>query len=342
MATESETITSEDLTSLQKAAVLVMNLDDTVVRDLLAELPPDQVRAVGVTAASLPALSRDTVEEVCLEFIGRLVSPSPLKLHGRTYVNRVFPRVADPKMAQEIARELEGMELRKLRDWLADMPATTLATILMREHPQTIAVVCTLAHPNTAVKVIEQLQEELQQEVLFRQSQIHELPAEVLGEIEEVLVQQTVPRVSDRRTDLEGLESAAEALKRMPPEQREEMLQKLRSLDPELGEQLMRSMFSFEMLASADDRGIQQLMRGIDRKDLTLALKGAPPDLKDKLFNNMSTRAAQFLAEDLEVLGPVRLDEVEDAQRRIMAQALVLESEGKLMFLNDDSGDMVL
>jgi len=341
VTTPDETTVAE-LTSLQKAAVLVMNLDDFLVKDLLASLPPDEVRAVGMTAASLPALSRDTVEEVCLEFIGRLMSPSPLKLHGRTYVNRVLPRVTDPRIAQEIAREIEGMELRALREWLAEMPPTTLATILLREHPQTIAVVCALARPRTAVRVMEQFPDELQEEVLFRQARVQELPAEVLGEIEEILVRHTVPRVSDSRTNLEGLECAAEAMKRMPAEQREELLQRLSAQDPELGEQLMRSMFSFEMLATADERGIQQLLRGIDRQDLTLALKGAPPDLRQKMFDNMSQRAATFLAEDLEVLGPARLEEVEAAQRRIMARALVLESEGKLMFVGEDDGDMVL
>jgi len=336
-----EILNARELSSIQKAAVMMMNLPEDVIRELLSKMPEDHVWSIGTAIATLPQLSSKVVEEICLEFVSRVFQPSPLKLKGRRFLQNVFPRVADPQVARDIVREIDGMELRNLRDWLNGTDPTTLASVLRREHPQTIGVVCALAQPNVSARVIEELPEDLGQEVLVRQAMLEELPAEMLAEIEEVLLSQT-SRVSEFKMDLEGVECAAAVLKNFKPEQREELLQQIRNQSPELSEQIMRSMFSFDTMATADDRGIQALMREIDRKDLTIALKGSPESVQNKFFDNMSERAAQFLQEDLEVTGPLRMEDVEEAQRRIMSQALVLESEGKLLFIDDSGSDMVL
>jgi flagellar motor switch protein FliG len=339
-----DTISSDaaQLTALQKAAVLVMNLPEDVVRQLLGQLDEEQVRAVGTAVASLPELSRETVEEVCLEFVGRIVSPAPLRLEGRRYLQNVFPRVADPSVAQEIVRKIDGRELRGMRAWLSAMPAATLASVIGREHPQTIAVICALADPRVTARIIQQLPEEARDEVLMRQAQLSELSAEVLGELEEVLIRTVPTQAEGANTDLEGVESAAAVLKSLAPAEREELLKRIRAADEELGEAIMRSMYSFDTLYYANDQGIQGLLKMVDRKDLTVALKGSPPNVQEKFYRNMSQRAAMFLKEDLEVLGAMRLEDVDEAQRRIMAQALVLEGQGKLMFVNADDGDMIL
>jgi len=329
-----------ELTTVQKAAVLVMNLPEELVRELLSQLSPEQVRAVGTTVANLPRVAAEVIEEVCLEFVNQVVSPVPRRLEGRKYLHHVFPRVTDPQMAKDLVREIEGLELRSIREWLRTVPHQTLASVLSREHPQTIAVVCALAEPRVTGLVVKGLPEGVREEVLFRQAMLSELPAEVLGEIEEVLVREVAPKPVEARTDLEGVESTAAVLKNMPPEEREEALQRIRKMDEELAEMIMRSMYSFDTLYHADDRGIQALLKVVDRKDLTVALKGTTLSVQEKFFKNMSERAATFLAEDLEVLGPMRTSDVEEAQRRIMAQALVLESEGNLMFMEMDEGDM--
>jgi len=331
---------SSELTSLQKASVLVMSLPEDLVRELLKQLPPEYVRAIGNTVANLPRINAEIIEEICLEFVNELVSPLPRQLEGRQYLHHVFPRVVDPNMAQEIVREVEGRELRSIRMWLRTVPNMTLASVLSREHPQTIAVVCALAEPRISGQILKGLPDEVRDEVLFRQAGLEELPAEVLGEIEEVLVRDVAPGPPDARTDLEGIESAASVLKNLPPEERETALQRIRKMDEEIAEQIMRSMYSFDTLYYADDRGIQALLKVVDRKDLTVALKGTTMGVQEKFFKNMSERAAAFLQEDLDVMGAMRTTDVEEAQRRIMAQALVLESEGNLMFVEMDAEDM--
>lgn len=331
---------AKDLTSLQKASVLVMSLPEDLVRELLSKLPPEYVRAIGNTVANLPMINADLIEEICLEFVNQLVSPLPRQLEGRQYLHHVFPRVADPSMAQEIVREVEGRELRSIRLWLKTVPNLTLASVLSREHPQTIAVVCALADPRVSGQILKGLPDEVRDEVLFRQAMLEELPAEVLGEVEEVLVRDVSPGPPDARTDLEGIESAAAVLKNLPPDDREAALQRIRKMDEEVAEQIMRSMYSFDTLYYADDRGIQGLLKVVDRKDLTVALKGTTMGVQEKFFKNMSERAAGFLQEDLDVMGAMRTTDVEEAQRRIMAQALVLESEGNLMFVEMDTEDM--
>ena len=332
---------ADSLTPLQKAAVLVMNLPEEMVRQLLAQLEAEHVRSVGTAVAGLPELSRETVEEVCLEFVGRVASPAPLRLQGRRYLHSVFPRVADPVVAQEIVRKIDGMELRAIREWLSVMPAATLASVLGREHPQTIAVICALADARVTARILQQLPEEVRENVLMRQAQLGDLPAEVLGELEEVLVRTVPVHAEAAATDLEGVESAAAVLKSLAPAEREELLKRIREADAELAEAIMRSMYSFDTLYYANDSGIQGLLRLVDRKDLTVALKGSPPNVQEKFFRNMSSRASVYLREDLEVLGAMRLNDVEEAQRRIMSQALVLEGQGKLMFINVDDEDMI-
>ena len=331
---------ASELTSVQKAAVLVMNLPEDLVRELLAKLPFDQVRDVGTAVAGLPRMTPEVIEEICLEFINQVVSPVPRRLEGRTYLQHIFPRVTDPDMAAELVREIEGLELRSIREWLHSVPHATLASVLSHEHPQTIAVVCSLAEPRVTGQIIKALPDEIRDEVLFRQAQLTELPAEVLGEIEQVLVREVAPRPTEARTDLEGIESTAAVLKNMPPEEREQALKRIRQKDEAIGEMIMRSMYSFDTLYHADDRGMQALLKVVDRKDLVVALKGATRGVQEKFFKNMSDRAATFLQEDLEVTGPMRTVDVEDAQRRIMAQALLLESEGNLMFMEMDDEEM--
>ena len=129
-------------------------------------------------------------------------------------------------------------------------------------------------------------------------------------------------------------------LKNLPPEEREAALQRIRKLDEEIAEQIMRSMYSFDTLYYADDRGIQALLKVVERRDLTVALKGTTQGVQGRFFKNMSDRAAGFLQEDLDVMGAMRTTDVEEAQRRIMAQALVLESEGNLIFMEMDEQEM--
>ncbi len=332
---------ASELTSVQKAAVLVMNLPEDTVRDLLGGLDAEHVRSIGSAVATLPRLSTELVEDICLEFVGRLVSPSPLRLQGRRYLHNVFPRVADPGLAREIVRQIDGMELRSIRDWLATMPPSTMAAMLREQHPQTVAVVCALAEPSVAATIVDLLGEGLREEVILRMATLGSLPADVLADIEEILLSLTDQRPTESTLDMEGVEAAAATLKSFPPEMRETLLQAISSRDEELGEQLLRSMFSFDTMATADDRGVQALLRDIDRKDLTLALKGAPEAVHDKFLRNMSKRAADYLLEDLDMLGATRLEDVEEAQRRIMAQALALEAAGTLMFVDDAGGEQV-
>ncbi len=330
---------TSDLTTVQKAAILVMNLPEHLVKDLLSTLSQEHVKAVGAAVASLPRLPDEVIEDVCVEFVNQVVSPVPRQLEGRQYLQHVFPRVTDPEMAREITREIEGRELRSIRLWLQTVPHATLASVLAKEHPQTVAVVCALAEARVAGLILQGLPDEIRDEVLYRQARLGELPAEVLGEVEEVLIRQVAPRPADAQTDLEGIESTAAVIKNMPPDEREQVLQRIRAMDEEIADHIMKSMYSFDTLYYADDRGIQALLKVVDRKDLTVSLKGSTLGVQEKFFKNMSERAATFLAEDLEVLGPMRTADVEDAQRRIMAQALVLESEGNLMFLEMDDDE---
>lgn len=328
------------LSPLQKAAILFMYLDEETVRTLFGELDEEEIRRVGTAIAHLPEVRPDVIQQVVIEFCQELAAEAWLPAQGRDYLVRIFPKVVGEERAREIVRGIGGLNANRFRQRLQAMAPSALAAVVRREHPQTIAVICAIVGPQAASGLLAQLDEELRTEVFFRLATLKKIPVEVLSEIEEVL-DERFPDQSSPMPQLEGTQLAADALKRMDKEAKEGILANLGQYSAELAGEITKSMFGFSALSQADDRGIQNLLKEVQRRDLTLALKAADDEIKDRFFRNMSDRAAQFLKDDLAVLGPVRLKDVEEAQQAIVAVALRLEEDGKLVFLGS-SNDVVM
>jgi len=325
------------LSPLQKAAVLCMYLDEETVRLIFGELEEDEIRRVGAAIAHLPEIRPETIQQVVFEFCNELAAETWLPSQGRDYLMRVFPRVIGEERAQDIVRGIDGMNLNRFRQRLTSLSPQALAAIVRREHPQTIAVICALVGPQAAARILDHLDEEMRTEVFFRMASLRKIPVEVLSEIEDALSER-FPAKASPMPQLEGTQLAADALKRMEKEAKEGILASLGQYSADLAGEITKSMFGFSALAAADDRGVQALLKEVQRKDLTLALKAAEDEVKDKFFKNMSDRAAQFLRDDLAVMGPARLKDVEESQQAIVAIALRLEEEGKLVFLGASDG----
>lgn len=328
------------LSPLQKAAVLCMYLDEATVRSIFGQLDEDEVRRLGAAIAHLPEVRPDVIQQVVIDFCQELAAETWLPHQGRDYLTRVFPRIVGEERARELISGIEGMNATRFKHRLTALPPSAVAAIVSREHPQTIAVICAIVGPQFAAGILDHLDEELRTEVFFRLATLKKIPIEVLSEIEEALSERFPARTAPM-PQLEGTQLAADALKRMDKEAKEGILANLGQYNADLAGEITKSMFGFSALATADDRGIQNLLKEVQRRDLTLALKAADDEMKEKFFRNMSDRAAQFLRDDLAVLGPVRLKDVEEAQQAIVSVALRLEEEGKLVFLGS-SKDVVM
>jgi flagellar motor switch protein FliG len=207
----------------------------------------------------------------------------------------------------------------------------TLAGFIRSEHPQTIAVILAHLPKAKAAEVVRQFPENLQYEVILRLSNLDVIPPGIVEEIDAVLQREVLSTEGLEAKQLGGVESVAEILNSCDKNTEEHIFSRLEEDDPELAEQIRQLMFVFEDMMSVDDRGIRTLLKEVRNEDLTLALKTASDGLKSKILSNVSERAAAMIQEDLEVMGPVRVSEVEQAQQKIITIARRLEKEGKLV-----------
>lgn len=225
---------------------------------------------------------------------------------------------------------LESLELVDTR---------TLANFLINEHPQTIALI--VAHLDTArkVDVLKRLPEGLQAEVVLRIANLDFVSPELIAQLDDVLKTELSTLGSIDNNQLGGVEPIADMLNMMDKTNEKNVMSRVEEKDPELAEEIRKLMFVFEDLLFCDDKGIQALIKEVDQQKLVMALKTAPEEVKHKLFNNMSGRAAELLKEDLEVLGPMKLSDVEKAQSEVVLKAKELETKGKLLVSRGGEGE---
>lgn len=214
-------------------------------------------------------------------------------------------------------------------DILRWLDSSAISTMLQREHPQTIAIVLAHLEPTQAAEVLSKFPEQLKIEVSQRIANLDQISPTILSELEDVLQSQLRSYTQSRR--IGGIKTVAEILNQMDRTSEELILKNIEEKDPILAEEIRKLMFTFEDLVNVDDRGIQAILKEISTEDLSIALKMASEELKEKIFKNMSSRAVEILKEEMESKGPVRVSDVEKAQMNIVKVARRLEEEGKIV-----------
>jgi flagellar motor switch protein FliG len=321
------------LTGPQRAAIFVMYLEEDVVRQLFEGLGEPEIRAIGQAISELGRVDAATVQAVIAHFAGDLSHTLYLQHQGDEYLHNVFPSVLGAERAKRMLRSIEPVTRNDFRRTFGRLEPGALAARLSKEHPQTIAVACAVLGAEMTSGVIGHFDPQLQATCIARMAKLRKIPMELLEDIEELLGRSDGAAEPVSTMDADGPKLAAEALASLRDDVKDDVLSILAEIDQELAAEISRRMFSFDLLKSADGRGIQRMLKEVERRDLALALKGASPVVSEKFFGNMSTRAAGFLRDDMEAMGPVRLSDVETAQEAIMAIALKLEESGDLMFL---------
>lgn len=323
---------------LEKSALLLLTLGADDAAEVLKHLGPREVQKLGMAMATLPAQPRNRVEEVIDELESHFEVGAPIEGSEEQIRNMLTKALGDDRASHIIARIMQGSDTGGI-DSLKWMDATTVADLIRNEHPQIIATILVHLEFDQAGEILKQFSDRLRNDVILRIATLDGVQPIALKELNEALTHTLSGAASVKKAAMGGVHHAAEILNFVGAAAETAVLDNIREYDPDLAQKILDEMFLFENIMDIDDRGIQTLLREIQSDSLITALKGAAPELREKIFKNMSQRAAEMLREDLEAKGPVRLSEVEAEQKEILKTVRRLAEEGQVMIRSKGSED---
>jgi flagellar motor switch protein FliG len=316
---------------LENAAILLMSLGEVEASEVFKHLAPKEVQRLGETIARMKAVTRDRVEKVIDDFEKVAASESMLVADNNEYVKSVLRRaLGEDKANLLIDRILQGNDITGIES-LKWMDAQSVAELLRNEHPQIVAAILVHLDFDQAADVLKLFNERQRNEVMVRIATLDGIQPQALRDLNEVMSKVLAGGDRSKKSSLGGVKTAAEILNMLGSAVETSVLDFVREADNDLAQKIMDNMFTFDDVEKIDDKGIQALMKEVQSESLVIALKGATPALRDKIFKNMSTRAAETLKEDLESRGPVRLSEVEAEQKELLKIVRRLVDEGQIV-----------
>lgn len=321
---------NSEVKGIDRAAIFLMSLGEAAASEVLKHMDPKEVQSVGAAMAQLTNVSRGQVTTVLKEFCATVQEETGLGLGTDKYVREVLKKaLGDDKAESVIDRILQGGNTRGL-ETLKWMDSRAVAEVIRLEHPQIIAIVLSYLEPDQSAEVLAQFPDRVRVDVLMRISTLDGIQPAALNELNDIMEKQFTGQNNVKSSSVGGLKSAANILNFMDSSIEGEIMDSVKEIDADLGQSIQDLMFVFDNLKAVDDRDIQTILREISSESLVLALKGTDDELKDKILRNMSKRAAEMLRDDLEAKGPVRLSEVEGAQKEILSVARRLADAGDI------------
>jgi len=320
-----------DAQGLEDAAILLMSLGEEEASEVFKHLTPKEVQGLGETIAKMKSVPREKVEGVLEKFAVVASEQSMLVTDTDEYVKAVLRKaLGDDKANLLIDRILQGGDVSGIES-LKWMDAQSVAELLRNEHPQIVAAILVHLDFDQASGVLKCFTERQRNEVLVRVATLDGIQPSALKDLNEVMSKVLAGGDKLRKASLGGVKTAAEMINLMGASVETAVLDYIREADNELAQKIMDNMFTFDDLEKIDDKGIQLLMKEVQSESLVIALKGATPEMREKVFKNMSTRAAETLREDLESRGPVRVSEVEAEQKEMLKIVRRLADEGQIV-----------
>ena len=320
----------QDLSGSERAAIFLMSLSEKEAAEVMKHMPVGEVQRLGKAMASLRKVSRGEADSVMTQFTSNVESEAALVSRSPAFLKRLLTTsLGEEKASKVLDRIVDGQP--KGLDSLQLMEAKEVAEVIGREHPQVVAVVLAGLDTKKAAAVISQLPVRLSTDVVTRIARMDEIPQHTIEELDEVMQQRFSQSTGFKVTAMGGVRSAAEILNMVEKEVEHQILENLNQENAVLSQEIQENMFVFDNLLAVDDRGIQALVREVTTDILVVALKGADQALQEKIFKNMSKRAGEMLKSDLEAKGPVRIAEVEAAQKEIVTIARRLADAGTIM-----------
>ncbi len=322
--------TVEKIPGAERAAIFMMSLGEQSAAEVLKHMGPREVQQVGTAMATLNNVSNAQVSHVMADFAGVIEEQSAVGIGSDDYIrNILIGALGEDKAGGVIDRILIGKNAKGLES-LKWMDPRAVADVVQNEHPQIIAIVLSYLESDHAAEVLLHLQERTRTDVLMRIATLEGVPPVALQELNEVLEKQFSGSSKMQKSGVGGVKTAADILNFMDGTAEAAITEAITEHDEALAQRIQEQMFVFENLLEIDDRGMQTILRDVQSDSLILALKGADDAMKEKIFNNMSSRAAEMMRDDLEAKGPVKLKDVETAQKEILAVAKRLADAGDI------------
>jgi len=324
---------------IEKGAILLLSLGEEGATEVFKHLGPREVQKLGMAMSNLKNVTREKVESVLSAFRLRAEEKSPLGLNSGEYLRKVLTNaLGDDKASNLIDRILHGGDTSGI-EGLKWMDSASVAELIKSEHPQIIATILVHLDRDQASEILSLLNERIRNDVLLRIATLDGIQPSALRELNDVLTKLLAGNNNIKKSAMGGVRAAAEILNFMSGSVEGSLMESVKEYDADLAQKILDEMFVFENILDIDDRGIQLLLREIQSESLIVALKGSSEELREKIFKNMSQRAAEMLRDDLEAKGPVRVSEVEAEQKEILKIVRRLADEGQVVLggKGDDS-----
>ena len=328
------------LSDVEKSAVVMLSIGEEAAAEVMKHMTQLEINLLSVAMARIANVSKAEVTTVFEEFVDVMLQETSIGIGAENYVRNVLEQALGPEKAERLAGRLNqgdyfaGIEAVQLQD------PRVLAEMIKSEHPQIVAMIFAYMEPEQADALIQYLPPELVEQVIPRLATLDSIPPAAIRELNESIEDLLAGEAQQVRVSVGGVNMAAKILNRIDTTRVEAILQQIGTVDADLAQAIQNNMFVFEDLMRIDDRNFQMLLRSIDQKLLASALKGADPKLLEKVMTNLSQRSAEMLKEEVAARGPMRVSEIDEAKREIVATAQRLEREGTIM-LPTDAGDLI-
>ncbi|MDC8830491.1 flagellar motor switch protein FliG [Alteromonas gilva] len=328
---EQQTYDVTKLEGVEKAAILLLSLSEEDAAQILKHLEPKQVQKLGAAMARIDDMTQPKITAVHKHFIEEIQNYSTIGFQSQDFVKRALTAaLGEDKAANLIDQILMGSGAKGL-DSLKWMDSKQVASIIRNEHPQIQTIVLSYLEPEQSAEILSQFSEKVRLDLLMRVANLEEVQPAALQELNEIMEKQFAGQAGTQAAKMGGLKSAADIMNYLDTNIEGQLMDAIREQDEELSQQIQDLMFVFDNLVDVDDRGIQAILREVQQDALLKSIKGADEELRNKITKNMSKRAAEMLIDDLEAMGPVRISEVETAQKEVLSVARRLADAGEIM-----------
>ena len=329
----------EEIPAKRKVAILMIALGQETTAEVMKYLSDFEIEEIAQSITELDVVTTEQEDEVLEEFEELLLAGKYVSQGGVDFARGALEKALGPRKAQSLLDRVTSATSSGFY-LLRNVDPNQIIPFISKEHPQTIALILSQLDATQSAGVLNGLPEELQSDVAYRIARMENISPAVLRELEESLAQDLQAILSGQITEIGGPKTVAEILNRTGRSTEKAVLERLDAQDPELAEDVRNQMFTFDDIANLTDREIQMILREVDTKDLSVALKGSSQELQDRIFTNMSERVGTMLKEEMDFSGPVRMSDVEDVQLRVVQTVRQLEEAGQVTIVRGDTGDV--
>lgn len=329
----------DDLSGVQKASIMFLALGEEFTSSIFQNLDEKTIKEIGKHMSEISYIPSNVLNSVMDEFLKSFDGDQNLCVSGKSFLKDVVNKTLDENTAREVYKSIDNDQSSNPFDELAYLPSQNLVNLLQEEHPQTIALILSHLSNDKAAEVLCLFPDDIKASIAYRILLIGDVQDDVIRDLEELLKKDSA-KVGTSARKFDGLETLANILNEVDGNTEENVLSFIETEDNQLADMIRQKMFVFEDLISVDDKSFREILQNVENDIVVKALKTASEEMKEKIFRNLSERASEMLREDLEVLGPVRLAEVEESQQKIIKVAKKLEADGRIVLAGKGKDDV--